>query len=218
MNTRYRQEYGGISASTVIVIVLTLLLAGAGTFAIWAYAQYQEQKTDVDGKVEAAATQARKEQADADEEKFIEREKEPNRQFVGPSDYGRVTFKYPKTWSVYEGRDAAAGGSYEAYLNPIVVPQVTALRQFALRVTITEQDYDTVLRQYQSAVKRGDLKTSDITIGEFSGTRLTGKFTKDIRGAAVVFKIRDKTLTIRTDSNTFLKDFDTIVKTIEFNK
>ncbi len=216
-NLRVR-EHGGIHASTIIVIVLTVLLAGAGSFAIWAYLQYHEQKTDVDGKIDLAATEARKTQAEADEAKFIEREKEPNRQFVGPSDYGRVTFEYPKTWSVYEARDAATGGSYEAYLNPIVVPQVSLQRQFALRVTIVDQDYDSVLQQYQPIVKRGDLKSTSSTVGEYIGTRLDGNFSKDIRGSAVIFKIRDKTLTIRTDSNTFIKDFDALVKTIEFNK
>ena len=217
--TRLRaQERGRIHASTVIVIVLTVLLAGAGSFGIWAYLQYQEAKTDIDGKIELAANNARKEQVEADEAKFIEREKEPNRQFVGPSDYGRVTFQYPKTWSVYEARDAASGGNYEAYLNPIIVPQLSSSRQVALRVTIVDQGYDAVLRQYQTIVKRGDLKSTGITVGEYSGTRLDGSFSKDIRGAAVIFKIRDKTLTIRTDANTFIKDFDALVKTIEFNK
>ncbi len=214
----HAQERGAIHASTIIVIVLTVLLAGAGSAAIWAYMQYMDQKTDVDGKIDLAVTKARKEQADSDEAKFIEREKEPNRQFVGPSDYGRVTFKYPKTWSVYEARDASNGGNYEAYLNPIVVPQLLAQRQYALRVTIVDQDYEAVLKQYQGIVKRGELKSTGITIGEFTGTRLDGKFTKDIRGAAVVFKIRDKTLTIRTDSDTFLGDFNALVKTMEFNK
>lgn len=218
MNMLHAQERGAIHASTIIVIVLTVLLAGAGSAAIWAYMQYMDQKTDVDGKIDLAVTKARKEQADSDEAKFIEREKEPNRQFVGPSDYGRVTFKYPKTWSVYEARDASNGGNYEAYLNPIVVPQLLAQRQYALRVTIVDQDYEAVLKQYQGIVKRGELKSTGITIGEFTGTRLDGKFTKDIRGAAVVFKIRDKTLTIRTDSDTFLGDFNALVKTMEFNK
>lgn len=212
------RQRGQIHASTIIVIVLTILLAGAGSFAIWAYLQYQEQKTDVDGKIDLATTKARKEQADADEAKFIEREKEPNRQFVGPSDYGRVTFMYPKTWSVYEAREASTGGNYEAYLNPVVVPQITSQRQFALRVTIVNQDYEAVIKQYQSLVTRGDLKSRGVAIGEYTGTRLEGNFSKDIRGAAVIFKIRDKTLMIRTDSNTFMKDFDALVETIEFNK
>lgn len=218
MNTLHARESGAIHASTVIVIVLTILLAGAGSLAIWAYLQYQDQKTDVDGKIDVAVTQARKEQAESDEAKFIEREKEPNRQFVGPSDYGRLTFDYPKTWSVYEARDASNGGTYEAYLNPILVPQVSVQQQFALRVTIVDRDYDDVLTQYKSLVTRGELKTSSVAIGEYSGTRFDGAFTKDIRGAAVVFKIRDKTLTLRTDANTFVDDFNAIIKTIEFNK
>ena len=71
-----------------------------------------------------AVAEAKKEQATLDEDKFAQREKEPNRQFVGPDDYGRLTFDYPKTWSVYVARDTSRGGTYEAYLNPITVPPV----------------------------------------------------------------------------------------------
>lgn len=218
MSMAQRNDSGAIQSSTIIVVVLTVLLVGVGAFGVWSYLQWQDQKTDVDGKISLASAKARKEQAEIDETKFIEREKEPNRQFVGPSDYGRVTFKYPKTWSVYEAQDASNGGDYTAYLNPIVVPQMTSDRQVALRVTIVSQDYDSVLSRYSSLVKRGDLKSTGFTVGEFAGTRLEGKFSEDIRGAAVIFKIRDKTLTIRTDANTFIDDFDTITKTIEFNK
>lgn len=218
MNMAQRNDYGAVQSSTIIVVVLTVLLVGVGAFGVWSYLQWQDQKTDVDGKISLASAKARKEQAESDEKKFIEREKEPNRQFVGPSDYGRVTFKYPKTWSVYEAQDASNGGDYTAYLNPIVVPQMTTNRQVALRVTIVSQDYDAVLSRYSGLVKRGDLKSTGFTVGEFVGTRLEGKFSEDIRGAAVIFKIRDKTLTIRTDSNTFIDDFNTIIKTIEFNK
>jgi len=51
-----------------------------------------------------------------------------------------------------------------------------------------------------------------------NGTRLDGAFTKDIRGYAVIFKIRDKTLTIRTDANTFKSDFNKLINTIKFNE
>ncbi len=212
------RERGAVHISTIIVIVLTVLFVAASGAAVWAYLQYQEQKTDVDGKVNLAVAKARKEQAEADEAKFNEREKEPNRQFVGPSDYGRVTFMYPKTWSVYEAQDASRGGDYQAYLNPVLVPQQSSNRQYALRVSIVSQDYDVVLSQYRSLVTVGSLKSTGFTVGDFTGTRLDGKFSNDVRGAAVIFKIRDKTLTIRTDSNTFMDDFNTIIKTIEFNK
>lgn len=55
-------------------------------------------------------------------------------------------------------------------------------------------------------------------IGDQNGTRLDGSFTEDIRGFAVIFKIRDKTVTIRSDAETFKGDFNALIQTITFNK
>ena len=50
-----------------------------------------------------------------------------------------------------------------------------------------------------------------------TGTRLDGNFSKNIRGAAVIYKVRDKTATVRTDANeTFKADFNKIIQTINF--
>jgi hypothetical protein len=216
--SRHRQQQGAVSGSLIAIIGLIVLVLGFGSAAIWAYMNYSEQKTNVDGKISLAVAEAKKEQADDDEAKFAEREKEPRREFVGPDDYGRVTFNYPKTWSVYEAKDVNLnGGAYEAYLNPVTVPSVKAAQQYALRVTIVEKDYDDVVRSYEALVKKGDLRTSATSANGDNGTRLDGNFTKDIRGSAVVYKIRDKTLTLRTDADTFKPDFEKIIKTIEFN-
>ena len=156
---------------------------------------------------------------DSDEAKFIARDKEPNREFVGPDDYGRLTFNYPKTWSVYVSQDVTqGGGTYQAYLNPVSVPVVSASQQFALRVTIEQKDYDTVISSYASLVKKGDLHSSVVSVNGSNGTRLDGNFSKDIRGSAVIYKIRDKTLTIRTDADTFKPDFEALIATIKFNQ
>jgi hypothetical protein len=216
--SRHTHEQGAVSGSLIAIIGLIVLVLGCGGAAIWAYSNYNEQKTNVDGKISLAIATAKKEQGDVDEAKFAEREKEPNRQFVGPDDYGRVTFNYPKTWSVYEAKDVTQnGGTYEAYLNPVSVPPISSVQQFALRVTIEQRDYDKVVSTYESFVKKGDLRTSAATSNGNSGTRLDGNFSKDIRGAAVIYKIRDKTLTIRTDADTFKPDFENIIKTINFN-
>jgi len=202
----------------IATIGLVVLLVAASGLSIWLFLNYKDQKTNVDSKVETAVSTAKKDQADADEAKFTEREKEPNREFIGPDDYGRVSFNYPKTWSVYVNKDVSSGGTYEAYLNPITVPPVSATQQFALRVLIEEKDYDKAIASYDSLVKKGDLQSSSVTADEISGTRLDGNFTKDIRGSAVIFKIRDKTLTIRTDANTFTADFNALIATIKFNQ
>ena len=206
-----------MSGSMIAIIGLIILVLVAGSAAIWAYLNYNEQKTDVDGKLSLAAAQAKKQQGDDDEAKFAQREKEPNQQFVGPDDYGRLVFDYPKTWSVYVDKDGVKDTTYAAYLNPIVVPPVAENQQYALRVTIEQKDYDQVVQSYEPLVKKGDLRSSATSANGNNGTRLDGNFTKDIRGSAVIYKIRDKTVTIRTDADTFKPDFENLIKTVNFN-
>lgn len=218
MNTIYRQnERGAVSGWLITVIILGVCTVGFAATTIWAYVGYMEQKTDVDGKIALAKAEAKKVQADFDEKEYLKHEKEPNRQFVGPEDYGRLTLNYPKTWSVYIAKDASAGGVYEAYLNPVTVPTVKSDQQFALHVTISEQDYDKTLAAYDGLIKKGDLRSATTSVNGQNGTRLDGSFSKDIRGAAVLYKVRDKTLLIQTDAETFKPDFDSIIKTIKFN-
>lgn len=200
---------------TFVFIFTTLASAGV---AVWAYVNYLDQKNNVDSKVSVAVAAAVKEQADKDAADFLEKEKQPNRQFVGPDDYGRLSFDYPKTWSVYVAKDANEGGDYEAYFNPGTVPEVNSAQQYALHVTIQDQDYDKVVDGYKKLVGSGELKSSSVSLDGQNGTRLDGSFTKDIRGAAVIVKIRDKTVTVRTDAETFKGDFEALIKTITFNK
>lgn len=198
----------------LIAIILAVIAFGV---AGWSYYTYQDNKNTIDEQVEVAEAAARKEQADKDAADFTEKEKQPNREFAGPDDFGRLSFNYPKTWSVYVGTEAGTAKPYEAYLHPITVPPVSVQQQFALRVTIEQVDYDKEIATYDAAVKKGDLKTSAVTINGAQGTRLDGIFSKDIRGSAVIFKIRDKVVTMRCDADTFKGDFDTIISTITFN-
>ena len=201
---------------TFVFLFTTLVGAGLG---VWALINYFDQKNNVDSKVTAAVATAVKEQQDADAANFLEQEKQPNRQFVGPEDYGRLAFDYPKTWSVYVDQDALQGGDYTAYFNPVSVPPVRGdKQQFALRVSIVQQDYDAVVQDYASLVSEGELKSTSVSADGQNGTRLDGNFTEDLRGSAVLFKIRDKTVTIQTDAQTFEGDFNALIKTITFNK
>lgn len=214
-----KHEAGAIKGSLIAIILLSIGLAGAIAFGAWSFIQYDDYRTNFDSKVELAVGESKKEQAVICEEKITKIEEEPNRQFVGPTDYGRVTFDYPKDWSVYEATDVSKGsGTYEAYLSPIVVPPVSNTQKYAIRVTIDEKNVDDVLTGYERDVESGELKTSSFSASDVAGTRIDGNFTKTIRGSAVIFKIRDKTLTVRTDSKTFDKYFNELIKTIKFNQ
>lgn len=217
MKTLHKNEEG-VSLLLVMVIILSFMTVVLGGLSIWAYSEYQKKSTDVNGQIKVAVVEAEKAQQEVDEKKFAEREKEPNTEFVSPEDYGRVAFKYPKTWSAYIATDPTRGGTYEAYLSPKEVPMVSANQQFALRVTIENRDYDQVLETYKSKLNSGDLASSSTTSQGNVGTRYDGNFSQNIRGSAVVYKLRDKTLTVRTDANTFKADFENIIKTISFNQ
>lgn len=213
-------ERGAISGSIFAIVGLVLLVLLFGGFGIWSYMNYMDQKTDVDGKITEASAEAAKQQADTDEAKFAESEKQPLRQFVGPDDYGRLTFEYPKTWSAYQASDVSKGGgvTYDAYLNPILVPPVSDSTKFALRVEIKQDTYDKVLASYDTAIKKNDLQSSAWSNDHLTGTRLDGNFSKDIRGSAIIVKMRDRTLTIRTDADVFKPDFEALIKTVNFNQ
>lgn len=219
-----RYEKGEVDGWMVSSIGLIVLVLGLGSLAIWALFNFQEQKTNVDTKVEAAVNQAKKEQAELDEEKFAEREKEPRREFAGPDDYGRLSFTYPKTWSVYVDKDPVAsstsGKDYLAYLHPVVVPPTDVRDQrFAVRVSILSQNYTTYLAKYDRLVKEGKLRSKSISINGENAVRLDGNFSDAIRGSAIVFKIRDKTAVVQTDADTTFKhDYDALIKTITYIK
>ena len=199
-----------------VSIALIVFSLGLVIFAIWSFMNYSDQKTNVDAKIANAVAVATNNQVIADEAKFAEREKQPNREFVGPDDYGQVTFDYPKTWSLYIKSDASKGGTYEAVMNPVYVSSSAV--QYALRVNIEQKDYDQVVNSFNSLVTKGDLKATSVSANGSNGTRLDGVFSKDIRGSLVIFKIRDKTLSIRTDADVFKPDFDTLISTIKFNQ
>jgi len=215
---QHSREAGAVHPLLISSVILGLLAVVFAAFSIWAYTNYVDHRDNVAEKVEAAVTTAKKEQSLTDEKLYLEREKQPYLQFAGPTDLGHVTFSYPKTWSMYVANNGTSGEDYEAYLNPVSVPPVESDQPYAARVVMSSKTYEDSLQSYESTVKKGDLKSSPITVNGFSGIRLDGQFSKTRAGSAVVFKVRDKTLTISTDSEMFKADFDNaIVKSLDFN-
>lgn len=208
----------GVSTVAVLVGLLVVVTLALGGFSIWSYANFLDQKDNTDAKITTAVTAAKKDQSTSDEADFTQREKQPNTVFNGPSDYGSVSFKFPKTWSVYLGNgESGSGETYTAYFNPGHVPTISSTQQFALRLTIANQTYESVVGNYSSLVKKGTLKSSVVTTNGLSGTRIDGQFSKTLDGSVVLFKVRDKTLELQTDSPSFESDFNnTVVPSLTF--
>lgn len=211
-------ESGSVNPLLISSILLAVLCAGLAGFGIWSFTSYLDQKQNTDAKIETALTEAKAAQAEELEKDFIEREKQPYTKFNGPDDLGHVTFDYPKTWSVYIAKSGGSSAEFEAYLNPGTVPTVSNQQPYATRVVISDRTYDATLKSYEALVKKGDLKSSPVTVNGFTGVRLDGKFSNQREGTSVIFKVRDKTLILSTDASAFKADFDTVIlKSLDFN-
>lgn len=200
----------------VAIVVLALLSVTFIGLFIWKNIQYTEAKSDVDSKIAVAVAEAKDEQATKDEQEFAEREKYPYRIFSGPADYGQLTFEYPKTWSLYVAKSAAKGGSYSAFFNPIEVNEDSSV--YAIRLEILDEAFDNVTKRYQKPVEENEMSLEVINIANTTANKYTGKIPNtDLSGYIVIFKIRDKTVVLRTDSVLFAEDFNRLISTVTFN-
>ena len=208
---------------TIAIIALSLISVTFIGLFIWMYVQYDEKRTDVDGQIAKAVVEAVDENTVKLENDFAEREKYPFKTFAGPADYGELTFKYPKTWSVYVAKDAHNGGDFEAYLNPSEVYEVGNETLMALRVKILNRPFDDVVSEYQSDLEGETprLRLESVTLGEnndITANRYSGILPNtEFDGFVVIFKIRDKTAIIQTDSKTFENDYNKLLSSIVFN-
>jgi len=208
---------------TIVIIALSLVsLTFIGLF-IWMFVQYDEARTNVDGQIADAVVKAVDENTEKLENEFAVREKYPFEDFAGPADYGELSFKYPKTWSVYVAKDAANGGDFEAYFNPKEVNEVSNETIAALRVAIRDTAFDDVAAEYQRDLEgeEPNLRLESVTIGlnnNITANRYTGKIPNtEFTGFIVIFKIRDKTAIMQTDSVLFEADYNTLLSTVQFN-
>lgn len=205
---------------TIVIVALSLALVTFIGLFIWKQSQYADARADVEGEIAVAVAAAKDEQALKDEEEFAEREKYPYSTFSGPADYGQLTFEYPRTWSVYVAKDAASGGDFEAYFNPVQVNTVGNNTINALRLTIRDKDFEAVAAEYQKDMEKRDanLTMQAVTVANTAANLYTGTIPgSELSGYIVIFKIRDKTAVLQTDSVLFKEDFDRLLSTITFN-
>lgn len=199
----------------ILAVVSVVAVVFIGLF-IWKYIEWDSVKTDVDGQINRAVALAVSENTTKLEDEFVEREKYPYKSFMGPVDYGSISFEYPKTWNVYIARDASNGGDFEAYLNPGEVQPVSSTTVNALRVTIRDAAFDNVVRTYDGLVRSGRLSVVTRNVGSTIANVYTGELPNNIRGILTAFKLRDKTVLIQTDAEIFSTEYYKLLDTITF--
>lgn len=200
----------------VVVIIMSLLAVTFIGLFIWKYLEWDNIKTDIDGRINEAVAVAVSENTTKLENEFVEREKYPYKSFAGPADYGSLSFEYPKTWNLYIEKDAAKGGEYVAYFNPGEVLPVSGTTINALRVTIQNKAFDTVARSYEGSVKNGKLSMVTRNVGGAVANVYSGEISSNMRGIVTIFKLRDKTVILRTDAELFADEYYKLLDTVSF--
>lgn len=216
-------------APLLAAVILAILLIVSLAFGYWAFSGRQDYKTNVDKKIATAVAAAEVTQKTTLQKQFDEQSKSPYKTFTGPSTYGSITFQYPKTWSAYVDESGSGNSLVDGYFHPDQVPGVSGQAAYALRVQLTNDDYATVLQQFDTFTSGGQAKASAYIPPKMKnvasvqvGTRIDGVIDRandssNITGAMVVMKVRDKTLKVYTESNDFLSDFNnTILPSLTF--
>ena len=206
---------------TIALVALGVIALVLGILFAMKLKDYNELSSDIEGKIELATAEALDENTAKLEKEFAEREKSPNRSFTGPEDYGSLSFDYPKTWGIYVSSDAAKGGDYVAYFNPVQIdPLSDKSSVYALRLTITNTSFEKMVAKYQShlSAKNSNLTMNAVTINGTVANRYTGTIPgTSFNGYIVIIKIRDKSAILQTDSYLFEADYNKLLETIQFN-
>jgi hypothetical protein len=178
--------------------------------------EVERYRTETDTIVSEAVTEARLAQQEEDTAIFLEEAKKPYVEYVGPSDFGSISFSYPKTWSVYNSQFDKNG--YVIVFYPGVIPVVSDTTAMALRISVLNQEYETVIAGYEKMITAGQITASVVNVAQtetftgYEGIRFDGAInTTFLDGSIIALKLRDKTILIQTDSSDWVTDFEQIV-------
>ena len=215
-----KPEKKNVLVETLVLVAVCLIAAAAIVFAVIFFMQYNELKTNYESEKGLAVSEAVKQQQDKDEAAYEERAKEPFYSFTGPSDYGSISFEYPKTWSVYVEKDGTNNSDFVAYFQPKQVDATNNKEsRYALRFQILNRQITSVQSSYETKIKNGKLTSRTFSSDDnaLSGTWYEGEISEGIRGIVILLKVNDKTLIMQTDAEAYRADFETLVKKLRRN-
>ena len=209
---RSSNQQGNLNVLVLPLIALGVLFIAATAFAIWAYSSRQDYKNNVDQKISAANQKVKQQTQTEDQAKYFEESQRPNIAFQASETFGSLSFQHSKTWSTYINDQGATSNSLDVYLNPNAVLPINAQSSSsALRVKVVSQPYDSVIRQYANNQKVTVSAYKLPKVTSVVGSRVDGQVQPNKQGSMVVLPLRDKTLEIWTESNTYLNEFNNVI-------
>lgn len=211
-----KKAYSGL-IKTICLVFTSLLAIGFLVLFVMMYFNWDSARVDVNGQIDRAVAEAENKLRVKLENEFAEREKSPFKTFAGPTDFGALTFDYPKTWSLYVPDDASRADDFNAYFNPGQVNVVSDSTVMALRVSILNTLTEDIKEDYADKVEDGEMTVSSTVVNGANVDIYTGELDSGYQGIVCIIKIRDKTAVIQTDAMIFANDFYTLIGTIKFN-
>lgn len=193
-----------------LVMTIVFLIASL-VFGLWAFSSRQDYKNNVDQKISAAVDLAKKETASSKDTEFIDREKQPLKDYKGPSTYGSIQVKYPKTWSAFVDDSGRGAAPVDGFFHPSYVPSSQTGANFALRLQVVNSPFATELRNYDTQVRTGKATSQPykpVNVANVLGIRIDGEIVTQKQGSVVLLPLRDKTIKIWTEADQYKKDFD----------
>lgn len=201
------------NALVIPLVVFILLFVVAAGFGIWAFSERNTYKFETDKIVAKEVELAEQRVATQKDKEFVEKEKIPTKSYRGPALYGSVELEYPKTWSAFI-TEGAGSAPIDGYLHPDFVPGTKSGTAFALRVEVVQRSYDTELKQYEGKVRSGKVAITPYRaekVPNVLGARVEGEINTGQKDIMILFPLRDKTLKISTESESFYGDFSNII-------
>jgi hypothetical protein len=192
---------------------VVVLFVGTLVFALGKNSEVRDYRNNMDQKVAAKVAEESKLIAEQKQAEFDEKEKAPYTFWQSPTQYGSIKVGFPKTWSYYLSLDQEAGSRdpIDLYAHPDYVPEISKDERYALRLSLSSDDYNKVLDEYRRKSEKEGLQIGTVQVSNVSGIKVRGNLEKEVSGTMVVFPIRDKVLRVWTESQDYESDFDNIV-------
>ncbi len=203
-------------SKTGVIIAGSILLLGLLTFAgttLWAYNRYTTTRDRAVTDQAQAVQQAKKEQKEELEAEFAQESEKPYRTYSAPSDKAGIVIEYPKSWSAEVTPNGSGNTEFFFRANPGEIDNSKG-SLYAFNLALLDETYDKVLGDYDGQLEKGELKAEPYKLDSVEGSvgiKLTGNLSNKIKGVAVLFKVRDKTIIAHTQSTKYISDFMEIV-------
>lgn len=204
----------GNAVLLISFITTVILLIGCLIFAVVEYGNAQNYKNNVE-EIAASKVKVAVDLISSQKDKqFNEALKSPLKTYRGPSTYGSIIMQYPKTYSGYVSNGAQSSSPVDGYFHPDIVPGTETNANYALRLEVTSESYDSELQQFDSAVQEGTVTVKPFSFPKVKGVigvKVEGQIGENQKGTLILMPLRDKAIKVWTESEQFIKDFNTYV-------